>query len=82
LRIFKGDRDNDAVGRGAKDGSGMAAILEDPSVVISVALQYGISARALAKSTARLRQHRLHRPIWTTRLAPFPRHPSSARRSI
>jgi hypothetical protein len=35
-------------------GAGMAAILEDPRVVISVALQYGISARALAKSTARL----------------------------
>ena len=39
---------------GAKDGSGMAAILEDASVVISIALQYGIPARALAKSVARL----------------------------
>jgi hypothetical protein len=39
---------------GAKDGSGMAAILEDASVVISIALQHGISARLLTKSIARL----------------------------
>jgi hypothetical protein len=39
---------------GAKDGSGLAAILEDASVVISIALQHGISAAALAKSCARL----------------------------
>ena len=39
---------------GAKDGSGMAAILDDASVVISIALQHGISAAALAKSVARL----------------------------
>src|SRR5690349_20042434 len=38
---------------GAKDGSGMAAILEDASVVISVALQYGVPAAALAKSISR-----------------------------
>ena len=39
---------------GAKDGSGLAAILEDASVVISVALQHGIPASALAKSIARI----------------------------
>ena|SRR5271166_6403599 len=39
---------------GAKDGSSMAAILEDASVVISVALQHGIPAAALAKSIARI----------------------------
>ncbi|HEU0216576.1 MAG TPA: hypothetical protein VFQ90_07940, partial [Stellaceae bacterium] len=51
----------DAAGRaaevflsGAKDGSGMAAILDDASVVISIALQHGIPAHALAKSIARL----------------------------
>ncbi len=51
----------DAAGRaaelflsGAKDGSGMAAILDDASVVISIALQHGIPACALAKSIARL----------------------------
>jgi hypothetical protein len=38
---------------GAKDGSGMAAILEDASVVISVALQHGIPVAALAKSISR-----------------------------
>jgi ribonucleoside-diphosphate reductase alpha chain len=38
---------------GAKDGSGLAAILEDASVVISIALQHGIPARALAKSIGR-----------------------------
>jgi hypothetical protein len=38
---------------GAKDGSGMAAILDDASVVISVALQHGIPAKALAKSISR-----------------------------
>jgi hypothetical protein len=39
---------------GAKDGSGLSAILEDRSVVISIALQCGIRAAALAKSIARL----------------------------
>ena len=39
---------------GAKDGSGLAAILDDASVVISVALQHGIRAAALAKSIARI----------------------------
>jgi hypothetical protein len=39
---------------GAKDGSGLAAIIEDASVVISIALQHGISASALAKSVARV----------------------------
>ena len=39
---------------GAKDGTDMAASLDDASVVISVALQHGIPAAALAKSVARL----------------------------
>ena len=39
---------------GAKDGTDMAAILDDASVVMSVALQHGVSAAALAKSVARL----------------------------
>ena len=39
---------------GAKDGTDMAAILDDASVVISIALQHGIPAAALAKSVARL----------------------------
>ena len=39
---------------GAKDGSGLAAILDDASVVISIALQHGVTAAALAKSVARL----------------------------
>jgi hypothetical protein len=39
---------------GAKDGSGLAAILEDASVVISVALQRGVRGSALAKSIARI----------------------------
>ena len=39
---------------GAKDGSGMAAILADAAVVISVALQCGIRAADLGKSIARL----------------------------
>jgi ribonucleoside-diphosphate reductase alpha chain len=38
---------------GAKDGSGLSAILEDASVVSSIALQHGIPASALAKSVAR-----------------------------
>jgi hypothetical protein len=42
---------------GAKDGSGMASILEDASVVISIALQHGIPASALAKSVARAPHH-------------------------
>jgi len=39
---------------GAKDGSGLAAILDDASVMVSVALQHGIRAAALAKSIARI----------------------------
>ena len=36
-----------------KDGTQLAAILDDTSVVISVALQHGVTAAALAKSVAR-----------------------------
>ena len=39
---------------GAKHGSGLSAILEDASVVISIALQHGIRGAALAKSIARI----------------------------
>ena len=39
---------------GAKDGTDLAGILDDASVVISVALQHGITPAALAKSVARL----------------------------
>jgi hypothetical protein len=39
---------------GAKAGTDMAAILADTSVVVSVALQYGISAAALARSVSRV----------------------------
>ena len=39
---------------GAKDGTEMAAILDDASVVISIALQHSVSAAALAKSVARV----------------------------
>jgi hypothetical protein len=38
---------------GAKEGSTLAAILDDASVVILIALQDGISAQALAKSVSR-----------------------------
>jgi ribonucleoside-diphosphate reductase alpha chain len=39
---------------GAEDGSGMAAILADVGVVISIALQCGIAASTHGKSIARL----------------------------
>ncbi len=39
---------------GAKDGTDLAAILDDASVVLSVALQFGVPAAALARSVARL----------------------------
>ncbi len=38
----------------AKDGTDMAAILDDASLAISIALQHGVSAAALAKSVARV----------------------------
>jgi len=38
---------------GAKDGTDMAAILADTSVVVSIALQHGIPAAELARSIAR-----------------------------
>ncbi len=39
---------------GVKDGTQLAVILDDTSVVISVALQHGVTASALAKSVARV----------------------------
>ncbi len=39
---------------GAKDGTEMATILDDVAVLVSIALQHGIRATALAKSVARL----------------------------
>ena len=39
---------------GAKEGSLLAAILADAAVAISVALQHGVPASALAKSVGRL----------------------------
>jgi hypothetical protein len=39
---------------GAKDGSTMAAILDDVSVIIPVAVQHGVPAAALANSVSRL----------------------------
>lgn len=51
----------DAAGRprelflsGAKDGTDLAAILDDASVVLSVALQHGVPPAALVRSVARL----------------------------
>jgi hypothetical protein len=41
---------------GAKDGSGLAAVIEDASVVISIALLHGIPAATLAKSVAACRR--------------------------
>jgi hypothetical protein len=40
---------------GAKEGSHMAAVLADAAVVISIALQYGVSADEMAKTVARIR---------------------------
>ncbi len=48
------DRPKEVFLRGAKDGTDLAAILDDASVVLSVALQFGIPAAALARSVARL----------------------------
>ena len=39
---------------GGKEGSTLDALLADAAVVISVALQHGVSAKALAKSVGRL----------------------------
>jgi hypothetical protein len=39
---------------GAKDGSGLAAILADAAVIVSIALQHGILASELRKSVGRL----------------------------
>lgn len=39
---------------GAKDGSDMAAALADTAVALSVALQHGVSAAAMARSVSRL----------------------------
>ncbi len=39
---------------GGKEGSTLDALLADAAVVISVALQHGVSAKALAKSIGRL----------------------------
>ena len=48
------DRPKEVFLSGAKDGTDLAAILNDASVVLSVALQFGIPATALARSVAQL----------------------------
>jgi hypothetical protein len=48
------DRPQEVFLDGPKTGSTMSAILGDAAVTISIALQFGIPARALAKSVARL----------------------------
>jgi hypothetical protein len=47
------DRPQEVFLDGPKTGSTMSAILGDAAVTISIALQFGIPARALAKSVAR-----------------------------
>jgi hypothetical protein len=47
---------------GAKDGSGLAEVLEDARVVISIALQHGIAAAVLAKNVARMPRSNRPRP--------------------
>ncbi len=44
---------------GGKEGSLFAAVLSDTAVVVSVALQHGVSAAALAKSVGRLSDKKL-----------------------
>ncbi len=39
---------------GAKDGGELAVILDDVAVLVSVALQHGVPAAALAKSMSRI----------------------------
>ena len=58
---------------GAKEGGGLAATLDDASVVISVALQYGVPAKALAKSVGRVPA----RPLAPTELGMGARVPSA-----
>ncbi len=41
---------------GGKDGSGLAALLGDVAVMISVALQHGIRASELGRSVGRVRE--------------------------
>lgn len=48
---------------GARDGTDMAAILADTSVVVSVALQHGVPAQAMALSASR-------KPAWPDDSAP------------
>ncbi len=48
------DRPREVFLSGAKDGTDLAAILDDASVILSVALQHDIPASALARSVARL----------------------------
>ena len=48
------DRPKEVFLSGAKDGTDLAAILDDASVVLSVALQFGVPPAALARSVARL----------------------------
>jgi hypothetical protein len=57
---------------GAKDGSGLAAILDDASVVISIALQYGIPAGTLAKASPACQRRPLRRPTSPAHLMPIP----------
>lgn len=48
------DRPKELFLSGAKNGTDLAAILEDTSVILSVALQFGVPIMALAKSVGRV----------------------------
>jgi hypothetical protein len=62
---------------GAKDGTDLAAILDDASVVLSVALQHGVPPAALVRSVARLPTAPLAPPYLDRPGAVSPRLPAS-----
>ena len=53
VRFFDDGRPAELFLDGVKPGSAMASTLQDAAVVVSIALQSGVSAASLAKSTSR-----------------------------
>jgi hypothetical protein len=78
----KTDRPCEVFLTAGKEGSLINAMLADAAVAISVALQHGVSAKALAKSIGRLPEIAGHPPISIKALLRCCRPRPSVRRSI
>ena len=55
IGYFPDGRPSEVFAKGAKIGSGMDAILDDASILVSLLLQHGVEPAAISKSMSRIR---------------------------